>query len=106
MPIRVYSTAAELAAIVLAANHPSSDLAARERFVSPMPGGRTTEHILLQCPGYTEQRRRLFDAYGRLRLPHVSLDYLRFPQAHRSKLLLAFEALLDFFGNTDLITRL
>ncbi|KAL3260252.1 hypothetical protein MRX96_046313, partial [Rhipicephalus microplus] len=36
----------------------------------------TTEHILLQCPGYTEQRRRLFDVYGGLGLPHVSLDHL------------------------------
>ncbi|KAL3213707.1 hypothetical protein MRX96_007726 [Rhipicephalus microplus] len=71
-----------------------------------MPGGRTTEHNLLQGPGYTEQRRQLFDAYGRLRLPHVSLDHLRFPQAHRSKLLDAFKALLQFLGNTDLITRL
>ncbi|KAL3176496.1 hypothetical protein MRX96_010292 [Rhipicephalus microplus] len=67
---------------------------------------KTTEHILLQCPGYTEQRRRLFDAYGRLGLPHVSLDHLRFPQAHRSGLMQAFEALLEFFGDANLIARL
>ncbi|KAL3184707.1 hypothetical protein MRX96_005813 [Rhipicephalus microplus] len=66
----------------------------------------TTEHILLQCPGYTEQRRRLFDAYGGLGLPHVSLDHLRFPQAHRSRLMRAFEALLKFFGDAALIARL
>ncbi|KAL3209998.1 hypothetical protein MRX96_037543 [Rhipicephalus microplus] len=45
----------------------------------------TTEHILLQYPGYTEQRRRLFDAYGRLGLLH---------------------ALFEFFGDADLIVRL
>ncbi|KAL3208549.1 hypothetical protein MRX96_039010 [Rhipicephalus microplus] len=66
----------------------------------------TIEHILLHCPGYTEQRRRLFDAYGRLGLPHVSLDHLRFPQAPRSSLMRAFEALLEFFGDAALIVRL
>ncbi|KAL3188289.1 hypothetical protein MRX96_003615 [Rhipicephalus microplus] len=70
------------------------------------PAEETTKHILLHCPGYTEQRRRLFDAYGRLGLPHVSLDHLRFPQAHRSRLMRAFEALLEFFGDAALIARL
>ncbi|KAL3225093.1 hypothetical protein MRX96_004676 [Rhipicephalus microplus] len=70
------------------------------------PAEETTEHILLHCPGYTEQRRRLFDAYGRLGLPHVSLDHLRFPQAPRSSLMRAFEALLEFFGDAALIARL
>ncbi|KAL3213550.1 hypothetical protein MRX96_035319 [Rhipicephalus microplus] len=70
------------------------------------PAEETTEHILLQCPGYTEQRLRLFDAYGRLGLPHVSLDHLRFPQAHRSGLMRAFKALLEFFGDAALIARL
>ncbi|KAH8036069.1 hypothetical protein HPB51_017121 [Rhipicephalus microplus] len=70
------------------------------------PVVETTGHILLQCPGYTEKRRRLFDAYDHLGLPHVSLDYLRFPQAHRSRLMQAFEALLEFFGDADLIARL
>ncbi|KAL3200312.1 hypothetical protein MRX96_043470 [Rhipicephalus microplus] len=66
----------------------------------------TTEHILLHCPGYTEQRRWLFDAYGRLGLPHGSLDHLRFPQAHHSSLMRALEALLEFFGDAALIARL
>ncbi|KAL3188341.1 hypothetical protein MRX96_023009 [Rhipicephalus microplus] len=70
------------------------------------PVVETTEHILLQCPGYTEQRRRLFDAYGRLGLPHVSLDHFRFPQAQRSGLMRAFEALIEFFGDADLMARL
>ncbi|KAL3183048.1 hypothetical protein MRX96_006832 [Rhipicephalus microplus] len=65
-----------------------------------------TKHIFLQCPGYTEQRQRLFDAYGRLGLPHVNVDKLRFPQGQRSKLLQTFEVLLDFFGDADLITHL
>ncbi|KAL3222021.1 hypothetical protein MRX96_029012 [Rhipicephalus microplus] len=66
----------------------------------------TTEHILLECPGYIEQRQRLFDAYERLGLQYVSLDHLRFPQAHRSRLMRAFEAPLEFFGDADLITCL
>ncbi|KAH8019334.1 hypothetical protein HPB51_019165 [Rhipicephalus microplus] len=70
------------------------------------PAVETTEHILLQCPGYTEQRRWLFDAYGRLGLSHVSVDKLPFPQDQRSKLLQTFGALLDFFGDADLITHL
>ncbi|KAH8009239.1 hypothetical protein HPB51_013428 [Rhipicephalus microplus] len=70
------------------------------------PTEETTEHILLQCPGYTEQRWRLFDAYGRLGLPHVSLDHLRFPQAHRSRLMRAFEALLEIFGDAALLSSL
>ncbi|XP_075721848.1 uncharacterized protein LOC142765159 [Rhipicephalus microplus] len=70
------------------------------------PAEETTEHILLHCPGYREQRRRLFDAYGHLGLPHVSLDHLRFPQAPCSSLMRAFEALLAFFGDAALIARL
>ncbi|KAL3171513.1 hypothetical protein MRX96_013717 [Rhipicephalus microplus] len=52
------------------------------------------------------QRRRLFDAYGRLGLPHVSLDHLRFRRARRITLLTAFEAMLNFFCDVDLFTRL
>ncbi|KAL3245943.1 hypothetical protein MRX96_058066 [Rhipicephalus microplus] len=70
------------------------------------PAEETTKHILLHCPGYTEQRRRLFGAYGRLGLPHVSLDHLRFPQAHHSSIMRALEALLEFFGDAALIARL
>ncbi|KAL3225528.1 hypothetical protein MRX96_025771 [Rhipicephalus microplus] len=44
--------------------------------------------------------------YGRLELPQVSLDHLQFPQAHRSGLMQAFEALLEFFSDTDLIACL
>ncbi|KAL3171438.1 hypothetical protein MRX96_013649 [Rhipicephalus microplus] len=69
------------------------------------PAVETTEHILLHCPGYTEQRRRLFDTYDRLGLPYVSFDHLRFFQAHRSELVQAFEALLELFGDADLIAR-
>ncbi|KAH8022176.1 hypothetical protein HPB51_022573 [Rhipicephalus microplus] len=43
----------------------------------------TIEHVLLQCRGYVDQRWQLFDAYGRLGLPYVSLNQLRFPRAHR-----------------------
>ncbi|KAL1472991.1 hypothetical protein MTO96_039013 [Rhipicephalus appendiculatus] len=35
------------------------------------PAEETLEHILLQCPGYNDQRRQLFGVYGRLGLPHV-----------------------------------
>ncbi|KAL3214499.1 hypothetical protein MRX96_034887 [Rhipicephalus microplus] len=66
----------------------------------------TIEHVLLQCPGYADQRRRLFDTYGRLGLPHVSLDHLRFARAHLITLLRAFEALLNFFYDGDLFTHL
>ncbi|KAH8032852.1 hypothetical protein HPB51_003225 [Rhipicephalus microplus] len=38
---------------------------------SECPADETIEHVLLQCPGNADQRRRLFDAYGRLGLPHV-----------------------------------
>ncbi|KAL1479606.1 hypothetical protein MTO96_051719, partial [Rhipicephalus appendiculatus] len=34
------------------------------------PAEETLEHILLQCPGYDDQRRQLFGVYGRLALPH------------------------------------
>ncbi|XP_075721852.1 uncharacterized protein LOC142765163 [Rhipicephalus microplus] len=70
------------------------------------PAEETTEPILLQCPGYTEQRRRLYDTHGRLGLPHMSLDHLRFPQTHHSRLMQAFEALFEFFGDAALIARL
>ncbi|KAL3254631.1 hypothetical protein MRX96_054156 [Rhipicephalus microplus] len=60
----------------------------------------------VSCPDYTEQRRRLYDAYGCLGLPHVSLDHLQFFQGHRSGLMRAFEALLEFFGDVNLIARL
>ncbi|KAL1426749.1 hypothetical protein MTO96_018064 [Rhipicephalus appendiculatus] len=36
------------------------------------PAEETLEHILLQCPGYDDQRRQLFGVYGRLGLPHDS----------------------------------
>ncbi|KAL3213769.1 hypothetical protein MRX96_035262 [Rhipicephalus microplus] len=95
------------------ATSPSSESESVFRFTSSgspscaeCPAEETTEHILLHCPGYNEQRRRLFDAYGRLGLPHVSLNHLRFPQAPRSSLMRAFEALLEFFGDAALIARL
>ncbi|KAH7986885.1 hypothetical protein HPB52_024665 [Rhipicephalus sanguineus] len=66
----------------------------------------TVAHILLQCPGYADHRRQLFAAYGRLGLPHVSQEDLLFPCAHRTTLLQACYALLDFFGDADLFTRL
>ncbi|KAL1444442.1 hypothetical protein MTO96_029863 [Rhipicephalus appendiculatus] len=34
------------------------------------PAAETIEHILLQCPGYADLRRRLLGAYSQLRLPH------------------------------------
>ncbi|KAL3224184.1 hypothetical protein MRX96_026765 [Rhipicephalus microplus] len=43
---------------------------------------------------------------ARLGLPHVGLDHLRFPRAHRITLLRAFEALLNVFYDADLFTRL
>ncbi|KAL3228785.1 hypothetical protein MRX96_023687 [Rhipicephalus microplus] len=70
------------------------------------PADETIEHVVLQRPGYADQRRRLFDAYGRLGLPHVCLDQLRFPRAHRVTLLRAFEALVNFLHDADLFTRL
>ncbi|KAL1442118.1 hypothetical protein MTO96_046536 [Rhipicephalus appendiculatus] len=70
------------------------------------PAEETLEHILLQCPGYDDQRRQLFGVYGRLGLPHVSLDDLWFPGAHRSKLGNALYAVLDFFDDAKLFTRL
>ncbi|KAL3205489.1 hypothetical protein MRX96_040782 [Rhipicephalus microplus] len=73
---------------------------------SECPADETIEHVLLQCPGNADQRRRLFDAYGRVGLSHVSLDHLRFPRAHRITLLRAFEALVNFFHDADLFTRL
>ncbi|KAL1484640.1 hypothetical protein MTO96_032477 [Rhipicephalus appendiculatus] len=36
------------------------------------PAEETLEHILRQCPGYDDQRRQLFGAYGRLGLLHIS----------------------------------
>ncbi|KAL3211593.1 hypothetical protein MRX96_036319 [Rhipicephalus microplus] len=39
-------------------------------------------------------------------LPHMSLDHLRFPQTHHSRLMQAFEALFEFFGDAALIARL
>ncbi|KAL1478731.1 hypothetical protein MTO96_034879 [Rhipicephalus appendiculatus] len=40
------------------------------------PAEETLEHILLQCPGYDDQRRQLFGVYGRLGLPHDNVDYV------------------------------
>ncbi|KAL1475406.1 hypothetical protein MTO96_037313 [Rhipicephalus appendiculatus] len=37
------------------------------------PAEETLEHILLQCPGYDDQRHQLLGVYGRLGLPHVLL---------------------------------
>ncbi|XP_037515372.1 uncharacterized protein LOC119391795 [Rhipicephalus sanguineus] len=70
------------------------------------PADETIDHILLQCPGYDDHRRRLFGAFSRLGLPHLCLDELLFPSAQHSKVLQAFHALLDFFGDADLFTRL
>ncbi|KAH7984109.1 hypothetical protein HPB52_017093 [Rhipicephalus sanguineus] len=70
------------------------------------PADETIDHILLQCPGYDDHRRRLFEAFSRLGLPHLCLDELLFPSAQHSKVLQAFHALLDFFGDADLFTRL
>ncbi|KAH7938882.1 hypothetical protein HPB52_001822 [Rhipicephalus sanguineus] len=66
----------------------------------------TIAHIRLQCPGYADHRRQLFAANGRLGLPHVSREDLLLPCAHRTTLLQACYALLDFFGDADLFTRL
>ncbi|KAH7963453.1 hypothetical protein HPB52_021220 [Rhipicephalus sanguineus] len=73
---------------------------------SACPADETIDHILLQCPGYDDHRRRLFGAFSRLGLPHLCLDELLFPSAQHSKVLQAFHALLDFFGDADLFTRL
>ncbi|KAH8037484.1 hypothetical protein HPB51_011633 [Rhipicephalus microplus] len=74
------------------------------------PGPTVTEAahcvMVMRCPSYMEQRLGLFDAYGRLGLPHVSLDHLRFPKANHSNLTQAFEALPDFFRDAGLIMRL
>ncbi|KAL3243690.1 hypothetical protein MRX96_047394 [Rhipicephalus microplus] len=34
------------------------------------PVVETIEHMLLQCPGYVDQSRQPFDAYGRLEPPN------------------------------------
>ncbi|KAL1444356.1 hypothetical protein MTO96_029905 [Rhipicephalus appendiculatus] len=70
------------------------------------PAEETLEHVVLQCPSYDDQRRQLFGVYRRLGFPHLSLDDLRFPGAHRTKLEQALYALLDFFGDADPFTRL
>ncbi|KAL1417818.1 hypothetical protein MTO96_006075 [Rhipicephalus appendiculatus] len=70
------------------------------------PADETIEHILLQCPGYADLRRRLLGAYSHLGLPQVSRDDLLFPSAHCATLRRAFYARLDFFVDADLFTRL
>ncbi|KAH7939514.1 hypothetical protein HPB52_013456 [Rhipicephalus sanguineus] len=70
------------------------------------PADETIDHILLQCPGYDDHRRRLFGAYSRLGLPQLCLDELLFPSTQHSKLQQACYALVDFFGDADLFTRL
>ncbi|KAL3188258.1 hypothetical protein MRX96_003587 [Rhipicephalus microplus] len=70
------------------------------------PADETVEHILCQCPGYADIRRRLCTSYGKLGLPHVSAEHMLFPSANVATLRLAFYALLDFFGDANLFTRL
>nr|XP_037270260.1 uncharacterized protein LOC119161854 [Rhipicephalus microplus] len=70
------------------------------------PAEETVEHILCLCPGYADIRRRLCDNYGKLGLPHVSAEHLLFPSANVATLRRAFYALLDFFGDANLFTRL
>ncbi|KAL3225080.1 hypothetical protein MRX96_004663 [Rhipicephalus microplus] len=70
------------------------------------PAEETVEHILCLCPGYADIRRRLYDSYGKLGLPHVSAEHLLFPSANVATLRRAFYALLDFFGDANLLTRL
>ncbi|XP_075750746.1 uncharacterized protein LOC142817582 [Rhipicephalus microplus] len=70
------------------------------------PAEETVEHILCLCPGYADIRRRLCDSYGKLGLPHVSAEHLLFPSANVATLRRAFYALLDFFGDANLFTRL
>ncbi|KAL3226991.1 hypothetical protein MRX96_024496 [Rhipicephalus microplus] len=63
--------------------------------------GNTPRAALLQetC-ALIEQR------YGKLGLPHVSAEHLLFPSANVATLRRAFYALLDFFGDANLFTRL
>ncbi|KAL3225075.1 hypothetical protein MRX96_004659 [Rhipicephalus microplus] len=70
------------------------------------PADETVEHILCQCPGYADIRRRLCNSYGKLGLPHVSAEHLLFLSANVATLRRAFYALLDFFGDANLFTRL
>ncbi|KAL3244655.1 hypothetical protein MRX96_018637 [Rhipicephalus microplus] len=60
----------------------------------------------VQCSGYADIRRRLCNTYAQLGLPHVSPEHMLFPSANVATLRGAFHALLDFFGNADLFTRL
>ncbi|KAH8026760.1 hypothetical protein HPB51_024309 [Rhipicephalus microplus] len=57
----------------------------------------TVEHIFCQCPGYADIRRRLFNGYAQLELPHVSPEHLLSPKANVATLRRAFLTLLDFF---------
>ncbi|KAL1466561.1 hypothetical protein MTO96_042647 [Rhipicephalus appendiculatus] len=62
------------------------------------PVEETLEHILLQCPGYDDQRRQLFGVYGRLGLPHVSLDDLRQTMAEEDIVITGFSG---YFPQAD-----
>ncbi|KAL3175131.1 hypothetical protein MRX96_040525 [Rhipicephalus microplus] len=65
-----------------------------DRLHSECPVDETIEHVLLQHPGYADQRRRLFDAYGHWDgHTWVSTTY-GFPRAH------------NVFYDADLFTRL
>nr|XP_037289453.1 uncharacterized protein LOC119183021 [Rhipicephalus microplus] len=70
------------------------------------PAEETVEHIVCQCPGYADIRRRLCNSYRKLGLPHVSAEHLLFPSANVATRRRAFYALLDFFGDANLFTRL
>ncbi|KAL3242425.1 hypothetical protein MRX96_021226 [Rhipicephalus microplus] len=50
--------------------------------------------------------RRLCNTYAQLGLPHVSPEHMLFPSANAATLRRAFYALLDFFGDAHLFTRL
>ncbi|KAH7957192.1 hypothetical protein HPB52_015953 [Rhipicephalus sanguineus] len=70
------------------------------------PADETIDHILLQCPGYDDHRRRLFGAFSRTGLPHLCLDELLFPSAQHSKVLQAFLRAVGFFRGRRPFTRL
>ncbi|KAL3213555.1 hypothetical protein MRX96_035324 [Rhipicephalus microplus] len=70
------------------------------------PADETVEHILCQCPGYADIRHHLCNTYVQLGLPQVSPEHVLFPSANVATLLWAFNALLNFFGDAHVFTRL
>ncbi|KAH7986590.1 hypothetical protein HPB52_024851 [Rhipicephalus sanguineus] len=64
----------------------------------------TIAHILLQCPGYADHRRQAVRGLRQARAPPRESGRSPVPLCHRTTLLQACYALLDFFGDADLFT--